>query len=112
MDGSLTNALLGDDCQVIEGCNPSSTMCYSLWTIWGTWKLIFSCNTRFIGIQFTVASLLHVALFIGLLAVQTEKAEQARKEEIEKFSKEQLRQTETVEKVVLPDAHGMLFVDL
>lgn len=38
--------------------------------------------------------------------METEKAEQARKESIENFSKDQLRQTETVEKVVLPDAHG------
>jgi Thymosin beta-4 family len=52
--------------------------------------------------------LLHTLLFIDSPAVDTEKAEQARKDEIEKFSKDQLRQTETVEKVVLPDAHGTL----
>lgn len=43
-----------------------------------------------------------------MLALRTERAELARKESIEKFSKDQLKQTETVEKVVLPDAQGML----
>jgi len=39
--------------------------------------------------------------------VESEKAEQARKSSIENFSKDQLKHSETKEKIVLPDAQGM-----